>query len=96
MLELRPNCDCRDRDLPPDSEHALICSFECTFCTSCAARDLGGVCLNCGGELLKRPRRPSWKLADHPASTVRIFKPRDGAQAAGTAKRKTDAARHSA
>ena len=30
MLELRPNCECCDRDLPPDSREALICSFECT------------------------------------------------------------------
>ena len=32
MLELRPNCECCDRDLPPESAEALICTFECTFC----------------------------------------------------------------
>ena len=75
MLELRPNCECCDRDLPPDSEDARICSFECTFCVECSATRLGGVCPNCGGELLQRPRRPAAKLAKNPASTVRVFKP---------------------
>lgn len=32
MLQLRPNCECCNRGLPPDSSAALICSFECTFC----------------------------------------------------------------
>lgn len=36
MLELRPNCECCDRDLPGDSGDALICTFECTFCRDCA------------------------------------------------------------
>jgi uncharacterized protein len=31
MLQLRPNCECCDRDLPPASDEAVICSFECTF-----------------------------------------------------------------
>jgi hypothetical protein len=35
MLELRPNCECCDKDLPPDSPEAFICSFECTFCRDC-------------------------------------------------------------
>jgi hypothetical protein len=42
MLELRPGCECCDRDLPPDSTEALICTFECTFCTTCAHDKLGG------------------------------------------------------
>jgi len=75
MLQLRPNCECCNRDLPPDSTDALICSFECTFCRACAERVLGGRCPNCGGELLTRPRRPADKLAHYPASTERIFKP---------------------
>lgn len=37
MLELRPNCECCDRDLPPESRDAVICTFECTFCASCAS-----------------------------------------------------------
>ncbi len=34
MLELRPNCEWCDADLPPESAEARICSFECTFCCS--------------------------------------------------------------
>jgi len=75
MLELRPNCECCDRDLPPASEEARICSFECTFCRSCAEGVLGGRCPNCGGELLRRPIRPAAKLAKFPASTTRKLKP---------------------
>lgn len=28
MLELRPNCELCDKDLPPDSVEARICSYE--------------------------------------------------------------------
>ena len=75
MLQLRPSCECCDRDLGPGSTEARICSFECTFCATCADTVLGGVCPNCGGELLVRPRRPAAKLARFPASTERVFKP---------------------
>ena len=71
MLELRPNCECCDRDLPPDSLLARICTFECTFCADCADGVLAGGCPNCGGELVRRPVRPASKLARHPASTAR-------------------------
>jgi hypothetical protein len=74
MLELRPNCECCDRDLPPESTEAPICSFECTFCRSCAAERLDGLCPNCGGELVARPKRPAAKLARFPASTQRVLK----------------------
>ena len=82
MLQLRPNCECCNRDLPPESEDALICSFECTFCRACATSVLKGVCPNCGGELVARPRRRAEKLAKSPASTERIFKPQGCANAA--------------
>lgn len=75
MLQLRPGCECCDRDLPPESTEARICSFECTFCSSCAESVLHGKCPNCGGELVARPRRPAEKLAKFPASTDRVFKP---------------------
>jgi len=75
MLQLRPSCECCDRDLPPDSLDAVICSFECTFCRSCAATLPGGRCPNCGGELLTRPRRPAEKLGKYPASVERVYKP---------------------
>ena len=74
MLQIRPNCERCDRDLPPDSVEARICSFECTFCSSCADGELHGLCPNCGGELVARPRRPESKLAKYPASAERIFK----------------------
>ena len=75
MLKLRPNCECCDRDLPPDSLDARICTFECTFCVDCAETRLGGVCPNCGGEFVRRPRRPVAKLARFPASSERVLKP---------------------
>jgi hypothetical protein len=71
MLELRPNCECCDADLPPDAA-AMICSFECTFCVPCARDRLKGICPNCGGGLVARPVRPAAKLAKHPASTRRV------------------------
>ena len=75
MLELRPGCECCDRDLPPDSDEARICSFECTFCAACAEGALQSKCPNCGGELVRRPIRPAGKLAKYPASTERVYKP---------------------
>ena len=75
MLQLRPNCECCDRDLAPESTEARICSFECTFCEDCASQVLRDRCPNCGGELVARPRRPLAKLATSPASTERVFKP---------------------
>jgi len=74
MLELRPNCECCDRDLPPGSP-ARICSFECTFCPDCAEGRFGGACPNCGGELAPRPGRPDALLDRFPPSTVRVTKP---------------------
>ncbi len=74
MLELRPNCECCDKDLPPDSSEAMICTFECTFCVDCADGILSDICPNCGGELVRRPVRPASKLIDNPASTKRILK----------------------
>lgn len=75
MLDLRPNCECCDRDLPPDAGNAMICTFECTFCADCTSEKLGGTCPNCRGELVRRPVRPAAKLARFPASTIRVFKP---------------------
>ena len=74
MLELRPNCECCDGDLPPESLDARICTFECTFCADCAENTLEGICPNCGGELVRRPIRPAAKLINNPASTKRVLK----------------------
>lgn len=75
MLALRPNCECCDRDLPPESRQARICTFECTFCADCAEGRLGGLCPNCGGDLVARPIRPAAMLLKYPALTERVLKP---------------------
>ena len=73
MLQLRPNCERCDADLPPESD-ARICSFECTFCAACVDGVLGGICPNCGGGFVPRPVRPAKDrrggnfLGEHPAS----------------------------
>jgi hypothetical protein len=72
MLELRPNCECCDRDLPPDSLDARICTYECTFCADCTDERFAGICPNCGGELLRRPIRPAAMLLQNPASADRF------------------------
>ena len=78
MLALRPNCEFCDRDLPPDSAEAMICSYECTFCRDCVSDVLTNVCPNCGGGFAPRPIRPAkaWRqgtgLGNHPASSKRV------------------------
>ncbi len=84
MLEMRPNCECCDVDLPPDTAGAYACSFECTFCATCALHRLGGRCPNCGGGLQMRPLRVGEALARHPASTRRVLAP--GAASPGTSR----------
>jgi hypothetical protein len=56
----------------------MICTFECTFCADCAACVFGGVCPNCGGNLVSRPVRPAGKLAKYPASLTRVVKDHPG------------------
>jgi len=70
MLLMKPNCECCDRDLDPSGTDARICSFECTWCTDCAAH-LGGVCANCGGELVARPGRVPELVEAFPVSAER-------------------------
>ena len=72
MLALRPNCECCDRDLPPDSPDARICTYECTFCSTCVDEVLHDVCPNCSGGFMPRPIRPPEMLLKHPASTERV------------------------
>jgi len=74
MLALRPNCECCDKDLPPEAADAVICSFECTFCRTCADDVLHGICPNCGGGFVPRPIRPAGMLAKYPPSTERVLK----------------------
>jgi hypothetical protein len=56
-LEMRTACERCGNALAADGE-AQICSFDCTFCISCAEA-IDHVCPNCGGELVARPRRVS-------------------------------------
>jgi|SRR5580765_1674964 hypothetical protein len=76
-LELRPNCELCDKDLPPNAADARICTYECTFCADCVETVLFNVCPNCGGGFEPRPIRPAnaWRpglsLADRPAGTER-------------------------
>jgi uncharacterized protein len=77
MLELKPNCERCDKDLPPDAADARICTFECTFCADCVEGALAGRCPNCGGNFVPRPIRPADKLALYPASTKRVLARKD-------------------
>jgi len=82
MLDLRPGCEHCDRDLPPESPDARICSFECTFCVDCVDHVLHNVCPNCGGGFERRPVRPARDhcgphLGNRPAATKRKHKPVD-------------------
>ncbi len=81
MLSLKPTCENCNKSLPADSQEAMICSYECTFCTQCVSDVLNNVCPNCGGGFVARPIRPknAWRegvsLADQPASTEKTYKP---------------------
>ncbi|OWY20885.1 DUF1272 domain-containing protein [Sphingobacteriales bacterium UPWRP_1] len=77
MLELRPICENCGKHLPPNSLEAMICSFECTFCTHCVAFVLHNVCPNCGGGFVQRPVRPADELLKYPAVAHFFYKPVD-------------------
>jgi hypothetical protein len=77
-LQLRPNCEYCDKDLPPNSTEARICSYECTFCADCVENRLHNVCPNCGGGFAPRPIRPKneWRtgvsVGKHAPSDKRV------------------------
>ncbi len=77
MLEIRPSCENCNKSLPFDSEEAMICTFECTFCTTCVEGVLQSVCPNCGGDFTKRPIRPEVLLTKYPVSEKVVHKPVD-------------------
>lgn len=77
MLELRPTCELCEVALDPQSDQARMCTYECTFCIRCATWELLGICPNCKGELVVRPRRPSEKLGKDPASSAVTHKRHD-------------------
>lgn len=74
MLEIRPNCENCGKSLPNESNEAMICSFECTFCENCVNTILENVCPNCGGGLEKRPSRPKKLLEKYPSSKEQVLK----------------------
>ena len=76
MLELRPNCELCDKDLPPDSVEARICSYECTYCADCVETVLFNVCATCGGGLSARPIRPKILGGQIPSLAYRCILPR--------------------
>jgi hypothetical protein len=57
MLELKSNCENCQKPLPKESDEAMICSYECTFCADCVEHILNQKCPNCGGNFEKRPKR---------------------------------------
>ncbi len=67
MLQIKSNCESCGNELPNESEEAMICSFECTFCKDCVENILHKVCPNCGGSFEKRPIRPQLLLEKYPA-----------------------------
>lgn len=77
MLEIRPTCENCNKSLPFDSQEAMVCTFECTFCKNCVDDILQQVCPNCGGGFEKRPIRPVELLNKYPTSTKIIHKPVD-------------------
>ncbi len=96
MLQLRPNCEACDKDLPPDASDARICTYECTFCADCVETVLNNVCPNCGGGFAPRPIRPKteWRpgvgLGKQPASAQRVHLKYDRAEIAAFAARVRD------
>lgn len=77
MLDIRPTCEHCNKLLPFNSNEAMICTFECTFCSDCVKNVLKHVCPNCGGGFEKRPVRPKNLLEKYPTSTKVVFKPVD-------------------
>lgn len=82
MLEMRPICENCRKSLPDESDEAMICTYECTFCKDCVENILEDVCPNCGGGFTNRPTRPTKCITqncvkNHPVSTKEIYKPID-------------------
>ena len=80
MLEIRPICENCGKNLPNESNDAMICTFECTFCADCVTNVLHNVCPNCGGGFEKRPTRPTECitqscLRNFPAGTGKRHRP---------------------
>ena len=98
VLQLRPNCEYCDKDLPPEAIDARICTYECTFCADCVERVLHNVCPNCGGGFAPRPIRPfrEWRpgvsRSKQPPAVERVHLKWDPADLAGYIARARDIA----
>lgn len=77
MLEIISNCEHCNKDLPNTSTEAMICSFECTYCKTCALEIFENVCPSCSGNFAERPIRPQKLIDRNPVSIRRIYKPKD-------------------
>jgi len=77
MLDLRPTCEHCNKALPNHSTEAVICTFECTYCKTCAEAVFKKVCPNCGGNFSPRPIRPKHMLEKYPVSTKEVYNPKD-------------------
>jgi hypothetical protein len=75
MLEIRQSCENCGKNLPNESDEAMICSYECTFCSKCVEYILINVCPNCGGGFEKRPTRPRLQLEKCPMRNDKVFNP---------------------
>ncbi len=74
-MEIRLNCENCDKALPNESNEAMICTFDCTFCKDCVDTILKNVCPNCGGGFEKRPSRPKRYLETNPPRKDKVLKP---------------------
>lgn len=82
MLEMRLTCENCRKPLQNESDDAMICSYECTFCKDCVENILENVCPNCGGGFTNRPTRPNKCITSNcikndPVSEKEIHKPID-------------------
>ncbi len=74
-MEIRLNCENCDKALPNESDEAMICTLDCTFCKDCVENVLKNVCPNCGGGFEKRPTRPKKYLEKYPPRKDKVLKP---------------------
>ena len=62
MLAMKTICERCQKALDNQQQGVFICSYECTFCESCARDELGHICSNCGGQLQLRPTRAEQRV----------------------------------
>ncbi|MBB5203922.1 hypothetical protein HNQ51_001215 [Inhella inkyongensis] len=60
---MKPICERCQVSLPAEQPGAWICSYECSFCSTCCVQ-MGQRCPNCGGDLQRRPTRQPEQSTD--------------------------------